>query len=610
MIFDVILLIILIIIVRGQSNRITNLEKKINNMVAEGYKSSVQATSSQVPPAPVATVQTPVSTIPVHQVGPSVQTPNAAMPSISQTEGPKIQEEVSGQLLGRIGIGAVIVGMAFFLKYAFDNNWIGPAGRVMVGVFLGIGLLVLGQYMRRKYLTYAELLMGGGVAVLYLSFFAAYSFYNLTDMFLTGVLMFLVTILAFVLSLRNEDTTLSMIAVVGGFATPFLLISPIDMMGTLFMYLTILNIGVLAISFFKKWPNVTVLALVGTAMNFIVWYMNHYTPDLLSPTLLFLTVSFIIFLIASVARLMILKTNAKEGDYFIIGLNALMYGFILYIILEPMHHNSIGLVAVLLGITYGIFSYFVHIWNPSDTALNIFLPGLTTVFFSVAIPIHLSGPWIATLWFVESCVLYYIASKMNNRGFQIMGIIVYILGGLNLFLWNIQTDMKTSFVPIFNSTFYIFVVAIIAAYLIAYFYKRYGSVTTGIQQTGITVYVVIANILTLFALSLQIYSYYNAIDMIAHTQYNYTNVDIQNTANITISILWAIYAAILTAIGFIRRISLIRKFGLILFVITAIKVVTDVWNLGQLYRIVSFIVFGIIALAASFAYVKYKDRLV
>jgi uncharacterized membrane protein len=70
-----------------------------------------------------------------------------------------------------------------------------------------------------------------------------------------------------------------------------------------------------------------------------------------------------------------------------------------------------------------------------------------------------------------------------------------------------------------------------------------------------------------------------------------------------------LYAALLTAIGFAKKYPVVRRMGLILFIITACKVVIDVWSLGQLYRIVSFIVFGVIALIASFMYVKYKDRL-
>ena len=83
----------------------------------------------------------------------------------------------------------------------------------------------------------------------------------------------------------------------------------------------------------------------------------------------------------------------------------------------------------------------------------------------------------------------------------------------------------------------------------------------------------------------------------------------RNKSNTMVSILWALYAAILTAIGFIKRSSVLRIAGLILFIITAVKVLINIWDLGQLYRIISFVGLGVIALIASFAYAKYKDHL-
>ena len=149
-------------------------------------------------------------------------------------------------------------------------------------------------------------------------------------------------------------------------------------------------------------------------------------------------------------------------------------------------------------------------------------------------------------------------------------------------------------------------------------------------------FVIIANILTVYAFSSQIIFYHNAKLAISveeyskqsqnaslyntgyaatsqhqdlYNTYQAERTSTQNSSNTYVSIFWALYAAVLTAIGFGMRMSSARRLGLALFIITAIKVVIDVWDLGQIYRIVSFIVFGVIALAASFIYAKYKDRL-
>jgi hypothetical protein len=178
--------------------------------------------------------------------------------------------------------------------------------------------------------------------------------------------------------------------------------------------------------------------------------------------------------------------------------------------------------------------------------------------------------------------------------------------------------------------------AIVVSYSISYIYRRYGSITADIQKKGLTIFVILANILSLYAITTQIIFYHNAKAVTASVQYQkeikenttfgngydttglgneisnkyYTEVrSIKNRSNMFVSIFWAFYAAILTAIGFGKRMSAPRRLGLFVFIITAIKVVFDVWSLGPVYRIVSLIVFGVVALLTSFAYAKYKNRL-
>src|SRR6266404_4356596 len=40
-----------------------------------------------------------------------------------------LESRIGSHWLNRIGIAALLIGISYFLKFAFDNNWIGPAGR-------------------------------------------------------------------------------------------------------------------------------------------------------------------------------------------------------------------------------------------------------------------------------------------------------------------------------------------------------------------------------------------------------------------------------------------------------------------------------------------------
>lgn len=602
------------IILINQNSRISRLEKQFKT-------GGVPESKSEKPMSSASSVVRAIS-----------DNPNT-IPTVAQNNNVKTHEsneETSGRFLGKLGIGAVLVGVAFFLKYAFENNWVGPAGRVMIGVLFGLAFVAVGQMLRNKYLKYSDLVIGGGAGILYLSFFSAYGIYHLVSSGVAGLLMLAVTALVFAISIVNATMTLSIVAIVGGFVTPFL-VGYTDVYSIL-IYMTVLNLGVLGISIFKKWPALNAFAFIGMAINFISWTGTFYQKEYLGLTLTFIVVTFLIFIFASIIRAMSAQEKTTQVDFFLLGANAIFIGTSLYVFLVGDYKNILGFISVLVAIVYMFIAYLVNKSNPSEKELNIFLPGLAVVFLSIAVPQQFDGVWVAVGWLVESAILYFIASIISNRGFQVMGVIVYTLGGLDA-LAEVQDlfGVNTKFVPILNGDFAVLLLTIVVAYFISYMYKRYGSTTVEIQKRGIIVFVIVANIISIYALSSQIYKYYDYkieeirqqrniqvdqamragnSDFYSGGEEYYTSVDGQrNRANTLVSILWAFYAIVLTVIGFSKRIAGLRRMGLILFVITALKVVVEVWSLGEIYRIVSFIVFGIIALLAAFLYAKYKDRL-
>ncbi len=626
----IITVIVFFVILSNQIRRIDILEKKVQKYLENSENKSFVAPVSNISNVSHSNSQIPVSHL-EGNIGVS-NTNNNVDKSFSKTE---YKEESSGEILGKIGIGALVLGVSFFLKYAFDNNWISPTGRVFIGILVGGILISLGQYLRKKYDIFSEVMFGGGIAILYLSFYAAHSFYNILDSFSTGIFMVLVTALTFVFSFINKDNKLAILAVIGGFLTPYIIGASGNNMTEIFSYLVILNIGVLAITIFKKWPELVAVAIIGTAINFFTWFSSNYTESVLGPTVFFLIISFIIFFVSSIYRIIILKVKSTEVDYFLLLTNAFGFYGTFYYIVKPMHESMLGFYTLIISIFYIIIAYLSNKNNGEDKALNIFLPGMAVAFLSIVVPIQFSGAYIAILWFVEACVLYLIALSISNRGFQIMGICVYALGILNFIGWNAKDVIRFDFVPFMNKAFGILIVAIISAYTIAYIYNKYGSISEEIKKNGTIIFIVVANIISLYALSTQIIFYYNSQNLILENNFSarvetasynggsYNNyggsldrsnfetarTSNKNKSNTSLSILWAVYAAILTAVGFVKRSSSLRIFGLSLFILTAVKIFIDVWSLGPLYRIISFIGLGVIALVASFVYVKYKDRL-
>src|SRR5581483_1125004 len=63
---------------------------------------------------------------------------------------PVLETKVGLTIVNRVGVVTLVLGVAFFFKWAVDSNWIGPAGRVMLGVLAGLAVLLGADALWRK----------------------------------------------------------------------------------------------------------------------------------------------------------------------------------------------------------------------------------------------------------------------------------------------------------------------------------------------------------------------------------------------------------------------------------------------------------------------------
>lgn len=165
---------------------------------------------------------------------------------------------VGGKLLNRIGAIALILGIGFFLKYAFDHDWISEPIRLVIGMMVGGLMLWLGAYTRKKGLpVFAQGAVGVGIAVMYLTVYAADNFYGLVSPVVAVIWMSGVTLLAFQQAISYNSLATSWIAWFGGAWTPFLFSAePTTPLG-FYLYFTLFTATVLAILWKKpSWISI------------------------------------------------------------------------------------------------------------------------------------------------------------------------------------------------------------------------------------------------------------------------------------------------------------------------------------------------------------------
>lgn len=228
-------------------------------------------------------------------------TPSPAAPPVTAVASATVaslEARIGGRWLLYTGLLVLLLGVSFFLKYAFDNAWIGETVRALLGAAAGAALVVSGLRLARRGLTaYGQALAGTGFAILYLVSYAALSFYGLIDRGTALVSMAGITIGAAAAADRQRAQSLAFIAVAGGLLTPALVGGSRNAQLTLFTYDALLVGGTLVLSLRHRWLALNAVSYLGTLITIAAWAAAHYTTDQWFRTLLFLTLFCVLFVV-------------------------------------------------------------------------------------------------------------------------------------------------------------------------------------------------------------------------------------------------------------------------------------------------------------------------
>ncbi|MGA8111317.1 MAG: DUF2339 domain-containing protein, partial [Acidobacteriaceae bacterium] len=214
----------------------------------------------------------------------------AAAEPATATQEPSLESRIGSQWFNRIGILAVLIAAAWFLKMAIDNHWIGPLGRVLIGLVAGAGLIAWSERFRtHNYRAFSFSLKAIGSGVLYLSLWAAFSLYQLVGSPVAFAAMIAVTAFNGFLAWVQDAELLALYAIVGGFSTPLLLSTGENHEVALFTYLLLLDLAVLILVALKPWSRLLCAAFLGTVFFFLEWSAQYYTASEFATTAFFLS---------------------------------------------------------------------------------------------------------------------------------------------------------------------------------------------------------------------------------------------------------------------------------------------------------------------------------
>jgi uncharacterized membrane protein len=525
-----------------------------------------------------------------------------SMPSGSGTShaDTDLEKKIGGYWLNRIGIVAMLIGVSYFLKFAFDNNWVGPGGRIAIGLLVGIGLVLWSERFRGKgYAAFSYSLKAVGIGTLYLSLWGAFQIYHLIPSGVAFVAMAIVTSATIALALSQDAELLATFALIGGFASPVLLSTGQNHEAVLFCYVALLDLAILTLAIFKPWRRLLWGSFVGTILLYLGWYSQYYSGDQRALTVGFAALFAAIFAVIPQVTGSVESTRIPGPSPTLTLLplfNAAAFFLALYNMYE-MEKTTLTWFALALAAVYlEIGSAIKKRLDIEDAKfINLVHVAIAVAFITIAIPLKLDGHWITIGWLVESGILLWLSVSARTDFLRYFAAVGLMLGIVRLLFYD-QIQAETL---VFNMRFATYVVAIAVLAGIAIFGKRHASHT---ETIFLDVAAVGVNLLALFALTLEASDYFDRQMLSAGSlpsSYHQLNL----ARDFSYSAIWLVYGAILMTVGFRRRSAFVRWQSLILIAFTICKVfLFDVSQLGGSYRIVSFIALGAVLLGISFIY--------
>lgn len=372
--------------------------------------------------------------------------------------------------LNRLGVALLLFGVAFLFKYSIDQGWLSPWVRVDIGFILGAIVLFLGYRIYGKRRMFASTLLGTGIGIWYITGFSAYQILELVSHTTAFGFMIFVTASAFFMSLKQNDSILSIIATIGGFGTPFLLYT--EGLPGLIIYTSFIIAGGLGIYFFKGWRSVL---WISSLCGWIIFFVGIFDtiPGLSNDMSYVKFVSqagicfaWLGFWLTPFSRELIHIKNPDKWEKTFVGFadhkltqatkNVLDKHLYLLIISSPfiglllstlvwpdLSSETFGWITLGLSIIYFSVSYFIRKVSEFKTVQYIHIL-IAISLFNMSIALHLDGNTLLFSIATEALILQLLAKRLNDKVISATANIIHFISLLwmldRIFLFEYQSE--------------------------------------------------------------------------------------------------------------------------------------------------------------------------
>lgn len=311
------------------------------------------------------------------------------------------------RLIHLVGIIVLVIGLSIGVKYAIDQELISPVTRIAMAYGAGVLLYVLSLRLRKEYLVFSAILFSGAMASVYFTTYAATAYYQMLPNTLAFLLMVAFTAFTVVQANAYNRQEIALLGMVGAYGIPFLISRNADRADLFFLYILIIDSGVLYLSFRKSWKMVGRIAQVVSWALFLGWGAMRFDPAQTWIGVVFGSVFFLLFTtIVLLRRVLYNEPLTREEVYRQLLNNIALYLGALLVLAPNMEDKQLALITGCFSLFCGVQAWFYRLQFPGEELLHRLHVVASFTLITLFVALEWDGVSVTFIWLLMAVLFF------------------------------------------------------------------------------------------------------------------------------------------------------------------------------------------------------------
>ncbi|MCA9356799.1 DUF2339 domain-containing protein [Candidatus Nomurabacteria bacterium] len=298
----------------------------------------------------------------------------------------------------KLGAFLLLIAIGWFVSYAFMNNWIGPAGRIFMGLSLGVVLLVMGVWRIQTHGHQGGIFTAVGATTIMMTLFAARELYDFFTPVSALFVMFMTVVFVAFVSVRYQRQALALAGLVLASIAPlFTSVQQLEI-SVLFTYLLVVILGSLWVVAVTGWSRLIPVSLFISFMYSLPSFAGQLSEGDRDVAVIFSFIFVSIFFIANIISILRRVDTEHMHNHSTTALGSAIF---LFIWIQTAVSNELqSLLYVAWALVFSVGTYLVHYYSYNRTAFFLY-GGTSVALLAAATAAELSGPALTIAFLFE-----------------------------------------------------------------------------------------------------------------------------------------------------------------------------------------------------------------